>query len=189
MLGELERHGLLLQQDQALPNVVEIVTGETLRSSWWKHPRARDVFCVLSELAEHRDVLFTKLVGGKVTLVHRALWPALAAVALERAPWQTRGLSAAAKRLLARVEAGSEIAASGAAAKELELHLLVVSAQRHTESGKHALVLESWTAWAKRARCKPLRDVARARAELEGAAQRIGAPITSLSWCAQRARR
>lgn len=188
VVEELERHGLLLQQDQALPNVVQLVTGETLRSSWWKHPRAHDVFRVLSELAEHRDVLFTKLVGGKVTLVHCALWPALAAVAMERAAWQVRGLSAAAKRLLARVEGESSVEASGAAAKELDLRLLVVSSQRHTESGEHALALESWPAWTKRARVKPLRDVDGARAALESAAERIGAPITSLSWRQRRAR-
>ncbi|MFN0241865.1 MAG: MGMT family protein [Planctomycetota bacterium] len=189
VLAELERHGLLLQQDKQLPNVVQLVTGETLRSSWWKHPCAHDVFRVLAELAAHRDVLFTKLIGGKVTLVHRSLWPALAAVALERAPWQTRGLSAAAKRSIARVEAESSIEASGAAAKELELRLLVVSAQRHTESGEHALVLESWPTWTKRVRCKSLRDVGKARARLEAAVERLGAANASLPWHARQARR
>ena len=36
-------------------------------------PKGRVIFAVLSELADHPDVLFTKLLGGRTTLVHRRL--------------------------------------------------------------------------------------------------------------------
>ena len=86
----LSEQGLLLQQDKVLPNVVALVTGETLSGSWWQHPQARAIFQSLGELADHPDVLLTKLVSGKVTLVHRRLWPAVLAVAIAREPGNLR---------------------------------------------------------------------------------------------------
>ncbi|HEY2798539.1 MAG TPA: hypothetical protein VGK26_11675 [Thermoanaerobaculia bacterium] len=186
VLRELRAKGLLLQQDKALPSVVGIVTGESLRGSWWSHPKGRLIFTVLSELADRPDVLFTKLLSGKVTLVHRRLWPALAAVGAAREPWQLRGLSPAARRLLARVDrGGAGVRASGAAAKELEARLLVVARQVHTESGRHETALQDWGEWSAAARCRPLRSAASARRTLERAAARLGAPPEALPWNAR----
>jgi hypothetical protein len=75
VLDALVRHGLLLKQDKAVPSVVGIITRESLRTSWWSHPQAHLIFSVLSELADHPDVLNTKLLYRKDTLIHRALWP------------------------------------------------------------------------------------------------------------------
>ncbi len=55
---ELRAQGLLLQQDRILPSVVGIVTGQSLRGSWWGHPKGRLIFAVLSELADRHDVVF-----------------------------------------------------------------------------------------------------------------------------------
>ena len=46
----------------------------------------------------------TKLVYGKVTYVHRALWPRVIAVGRAREPWQMKGLAAGARKLLGAVE-------------------------------------------------------------------------------------
>jgi hypothetical protein len=73
----LRKHGLLLKQDPYLLNVVTILTGQRLRSSWWSDPHAHDIFRVLVALSADRRILVTKLVAGKDTLVHRGLWPAL----------------------------------------------------------------------------------------------------------------
>lgn len=102
VLAALVEKGLLLKQDKTLPSVVGILTGESLRTSWWSHPKARLIFSVLSELADHPDVLFTKLLHRKDTLVHRSLWPAVLAVGRGRERWQLQGLSSEAGRLLAR---------------------------------------------------------------------------------------
>src|SRR5262245_35006595 len=104
VLAELAREGLLLESDSCLPSVTSLVAGAPVRGSWWGHRRGRAIYAVLQALADDGEVLFTKLVGGKVTLVHRRLWPALVGVALARAPWQLRGLTEPARRLLARVE-------------------------------------------------------------------------------------
>lgn len=183
VLRQLRTRGLLLQQDRTLPSVVGIVTGEALRGSWWSHPKGRLIFAILSELADRPDVVFTKLISGKSTLVHRRLWPALAAVGASREPWQLHRLSPAARRLLARVDRGGQsVRASGAAVKELETRLLVVARQVHTESGRHEIVLQDWSDWSKAVGVRPLRSAASAKRRLDRAAAGLGAPPEALPW-------
>jgi hypothetical protein len=186
VLGVLADRGLLLKQDRRLPSVVGLITGESLRTSWWSHPKARLIFAVLAELDEHPDVLLAKLLHGKDTLVHRRLWPALAAVASTREPWQLRGLSGPARRLLARVERSGSARASGTSVAELTGRLLVLAEEVHTESGRHEMRLVPWAVWRRKARCGRLPSVRLARRTLEEAAEGIGAPLTALPWAASR---
>ena len=186
VLAALIENKLLLTQDKVVPNVVSILTGESLRTSWWSHPKGRLIFAVLSQLADHPDVLFAKLLCGKDTLIHRALWPAVLAVGRAREPWQTRGLSAGAKRLLEHLDQGEDpVRASGAPVKELEARLLATSREIHTEAGRHEVALESWQAWQARVRCRPARSVPNARKVLEDAAIKLGAPLKALPWPAR----
>src|SRR5688572_22373601 len=172
-----------MTQDKEALSVVTLITGETLRGSWWSHARGQEIFAVLSSLSEHPDVLFSKLLSGKVTLVHRKLWPAFLAVATEKAPWQLRGLSEAARRLLASVESSqSGVPSTGKAVKKLEVRLLVCARQVHSPSGRHETVVEPWSAWARQARVKPLRSPAIAKQQLEQAARDIGANVSALPW-------
>jgi hypothetical protein len=188
VLTALAGNGLLLKQDKTLPNVVGILTGESLRTSWWSHPRAHLIFTVLSELADHPDVLFTKLLRRKDTLVHRSLWPAVLAVGIARDPWQLQGLSGEAKRLLERLgRGGGPVRAVGAPVKELETRLLVTTREIHTASGRHEMALESWHAWSRRVGCSAIQSVPRARKVLEEAAVTLGAPLKALPWPGRRA--
>lgn len=72
----LETYGLLLLQDKKLKSVVGALTGEALKTSWWSHPRAHEIFRCLETLED--KALTTRLIDGKVTYVHKRLWPALA---------------------------------------------------------------------------------------------------------------
>lgn len=183
VVAALADKGLLLKQDKALPSVVGILTGESLRTSWWSHPKAHLIFAVLSELADRPDVLFTKLLHRKDTLVHRSLWPAVLAVGVARDQWQLRGLSEEARRLLERLgRGGSPVRAVGAPVKELEARLLVTTQEIHTASGRHEMALESWHAWSRRVGCSAVRSVPRARKALEEAAAALGAPLEALPW-------
>jgi hypothetical protein len=183
VLTALARKGLLLKQDKGLPNVVGILTGESLRTSWWSHPKAHLIFAVLSELADHPDVLFTKLLYRKDTLVHRSLWPAVLAMGSARDRWQLEGLSGEARRLLERLEAGgSLVRAVGAPVKELETRLLVTTREIHTSSGRHEMALESWHDWSRRVGCGTIQSVPGARRALEEAALTLGAPLKALPW-------
>lgn len=161
-LQTLRRLGLLLETDARLPSVASLIAGEPVSGSWWSHAFAQKIFTTLGQFADHRDVMFTKLISGKVTLVHRKLWPEIFAIGTARAPWQMNGLSKSARNLLEMIdEQGSlrtdqiawpkwEAEKPGEAARQLEKKLLIHAGQFHTETGAHAKLLESWEAWAKR---------------------------------------
>src|SRR2546426_9295601 len=102
-LSILAREGLLLLSDARLPSIAGLVAGGPVRGSWWGHPAGQAIFQVSEALADHPDVVVNRLVAGKVTYVHRRLWPALLAIGRAREPWQTRRLSRTARSLLLRV--------------------------------------------------------------------------------------
>ncbi len=81
----VEAHGLVMQSAHApgVPSLVDAIVGEILRGSWWGHPKGRLIFRVLGEVYDSPDVLAMRLVRGKLTLVHRRLWPALVRLAGE----------------------------------------------------------------------------------------------------------
>jgi hypothetical protein len=81
-MDALIEHGMLLQSARGpLPNVAELVAGEPIRGSWWGHPAGGAIFAALNALGGSPDVVRTRLVKGKVTLIHRRLWPALVRLA------------------------------------------------------------------------------------------------------------
>ena len=86
-LAWVRKEGMVLQSAHGpLPNLAEFVAGEPIRGSWWGHQAGHEIFAVLSEVMASPDVVATRLVNGKVTLVHRRLWPALVRVADRFAP-------------------------------------------------------------------------------------------------------
>jgi hypothetical protein len=81
-MAALIEHGMLLESARGpLPNVAQMIAGEPIRGSWWGHPSGPAIFEAINRLADSPDVVRTRLVNGKVTLVHRRLWPALVRVA------------------------------------------------------------------------------------------------------------
>jgi len=71
-------HGIVLVSAKGpVPRLVDVIAGESIKGSWWAHPKGREIFAVLSQVVESSDVLVCRLINGKVTLVHRRLWPAL----------------------------------------------------------------------------------------------------------------
>lgn len=88
-MAALIEHGMLLQSARGpIPNVAELVAGEPIAGSWWGHPQGHAIFAALAELDDSPDVVRMRLVNGKVTLVHRRLWPALVRVADRFTPRQ-----------------------------------------------------------------------------------------------------
>jgi hypothetical protein len=169
--------GILLVQDATLPSVTTLVAGEPVRGSWWAHEQAHSIFAVLEEL--EADATVAKLVAKKQTLVHRDRWPELAAVGAERATWQLDGLAADARAVVQQVD-GAPAAirsdalvvtgtrARGAVVRDVEARLLCAVDELHTESGRHAKVLQPWASWAAVAGItSPLPDPNAARAVFE----------------------
>ena len=93
VMATLAEYGMLLQSARGpLPNVAELVAGEPIKGSWWGHPRGHQIFAVLSSLDDSPDVMRMRLVNGKVTLVHRRMWPALVRLADRFTPRQLAAL-------------------------------------------------------------------------------------------------
>jgi hypothetical protein len=173
----LESHGLLLLHDQKLPSITTLVAGAPIAGSWWAHARGNEIYHLVEQLARGVGELSVKLVNGKVTFVHRRLWPLLlAAVGGPPAP----APSAATRALLSQLEARgtleiAELRRSGSlaaadlkrAVSEVEQRLLAHVASEHTESGKHDKVLQRWMDWSRQRGLEPAALAPRAaRAEL-----------------------
>jgi hypothetical protein len=154
---ELDRIGLLLMQDKTLPSVVGIITGESLSKSWWSHPRAQMIFDCLQSIEE--TAIAVNLIAGKVTFVHRRLWPAIVAVGSSRQRWQ-RG----AKTI-----------------KEKRERLIAYAEEVHTPAGKHEMRLQPWSEFARNRGVVTI-SVEAARMEIEAATVLLGSTSKSLPW-------
>src|SRR5438105_7046992 len=111
------------------------------------------MYHLMNEVADQPDVLMVKLVSGKVTFVHRSLWPAVVAIGSARQAWQLHELPLGARQTLARLDdAGGflphQAHLSAPAVKALEVRLLVQTQEVHTASGAHAKDVHTWPVWA-----------------------------------------
>ena len=79
----VQKHGVVLVSGKGpVPRLTEAIASEPISGRWWGHPKAHEIFAVLQAVVESGDVLVCRLVEGKVSLVHRRLWPALVRVAM-----------------------------------------------------------------------------------------------------------
>jgi hypothetical protein len=77
-LAFIRKHGVVLEAGQGpIPSLAEVIAGEPVRGSWWSHPKSHEIFAVTRVIRDSDEVLVCRLVKGKVTFVHRRLWPAL----------------------------------------------------------------------------------------------------------------
>lgn len=198
VLQTLKRVGFLMETDACLPSVSGLIAGEVVRGSWWSHKAAQTIFSTLGQLEDHRDVIFTKIISGKVTLVHRKLWSEVFAIGTSYAPWQLKDLSKSAGALFEKVNKQgslrtdqlewpkSEKTKPGDLARTLEKRILVYTEQFHTDSGAHAKLLESWKIWAKRIDFKPEPiSPEEAQRKIEGIVKRLNSQFkasASLPW-------
>jgi hypothetical protein len=186
--ASLKKWGLLPIVDSRLPSVTTIVAGEPIRGSWWGHPAGHEIYETLRELEQSPDVAFVRLLNGKVTLLHRRLWPTFFALVSRQRAWQMNGLDETAKALHAFVERSGEIrvdrlpagfpGSPGSwriTARKLESRLLIDTDNIHTESGRHVLLLRSWK---KRMSQLGIRNT---RIEENTAMQRLGEATARLS--------
>jgi len=81
-LAFVEEHGIVLESAKGpVPNLASAIAGEEIRGSWWGHAEAEQIWILTGRVRESEDILVCRLVGGKVTYVHRRLWPALVRLA------------------------------------------------------------------------------------------------------------
>ncbi len=138
-LTSLVRRRKLLTQREA----VEFIAGEPIRGSWWGHPEGKRIYATLVDWHDP-DVVACKLIEGKETFVHRALWPALARAQCERSLWPK--LSPAAQRLAARL-AKEDLVVTGKPRLELERALYAIGVSEHDVDGAHRVTLVAFERW------------------------------------------
>jgi len=151
---------MLLLSDPDLPSVATLIAGEKIRGSWWSHELGQTIFTVSEMLEDHKDVMIIKLISRKVTFVHRDLWNEIYSIAVARERWQFKNLLPKARRFLKVVDGVGttytyEVRTSftpipADVARDLENRLLIHTEQVHTQTGKHARVVETWAVWAAR---------------------------------------
>jgi hypothetical protein len=75
----VEKCGIVLESARGtVPSLSETIAGGPIQGSWWGHPQADRIFVCTRAIRNSKDVLTCRLIEGKVTYVHRRLWPALA---------------------------------------------------------------------------------------------------------------
>ncbi len=78
----VRKHGVVLESAQGpVASLAEEIAGEQIKGSWWSQAKSNEIYLVTRTIRESPDVLVCRLVNGKITFVHRRLWPALIAAA------------------------------------------------------------------------------------------------------------
>src|SRR5205823_4405011 len=78
----IKEHGVVLASAKGpVPRLTEAILNGPIKGSWWAHPKSHQIFAVLQAVTDSDEVLVCRLVNGKVTFIHRRLWPAFVRVA------------------------------------------------------------------------------------------------------------
>ncbi len=73
----VKTHGVVLESSHgSVPTFVDFVAGERVQR-WWSHPLGRSIFRLTRALRDSREIVTCRLIDGKITYVHRRVWPAL----------------------------------------------------------------------------------------------------------------
>jgi hypothetical protein len=65
----VREHGVVLASAKGpAPRLAELIAGESIKGSWWAHPRGHQIFAILQKKKKSPDILVCRLVNGKVTL-------------------------------------------------------------------------------------------------------------------------
>jgi len=76
-----ERGVVLVSAKGSSPSLVEAIVGHAIQGSWWADAEGRRIFSLLAAVTRSEQVLVCRLIRGKLTLVHRRLWPSLVRLA------------------------------------------------------------------------------------------------------------
>lgn len=196
---DLVRSGLLPFTDPTAPSLVSLLAGAPVAGSWWGHPAGQLIYQIGEILDHDPDVLLVKLWRGKLTLVHRSLWPPLVRIGRGRTAWQTNGLREVSLLLLAHIEREGIVrpdqlpppfragtSSFRPALRELEQRVLILARSVHTNTGAHALEAQSWSSWSAHVGVPRFSSsVESAQSMIENAARRLTPgidPISMFPW-------
>lgn len=88
-LAFVQESGVVLASAKGpVPRLTEAIVGEPIKGSWWGHPQSRLIYSILAGINDSEQVVVCRLIDGKLTLVHRRLWPSLVRLAACFTPQQ-----------------------------------------------------------------------------------------------------
>jgi len=88
-LAFVRQHGVVLASAKGTAlRLTEAIVGESINGSWWAHPKSHRIYAILGAVSESDQVLVCRLIEGRITFVHRRLWPSLVRLAKRLAPEQ-----------------------------------------------------------------------------------------------------
>ena len=74
-LDFIRYHGVVLEAAKgAESSLVRKVTGDSIKGSWWGHPKGQEIFVLAQKIHDSNAVLVCSLAGRKITYIHRRLW-------------------------------------------------------------------------------------------------------------------
>ena len=75
-MGFIRYHGVVLEAAKGLePSLAQRIAGEPIRGSWWGHPKGNEIHQLTKTVQNSRAILTCTLAGGRITYIHRRLWP------------------------------------------------------------------------------------------------------------------
>ncbi len=78
----VKSHAVVLESGRGpVLNLAEAVAGKSIQGNWWGHPQGREIFAATREVRNSADVIVCRLIDGKVTYLHRQVWPAIVRLA------------------------------------------------------------------------------------------------------------
>lgn len=78
----IRRHGVVLEAAKGLePSLAAKVTGGPIAGSWWGHSKGHEIYELTQTVHDSSAVLVCTLAKGRITYVHRRLWPAFVRLA------------------------------------------------------------------------------------------------------------
>jgi hypothetical protein len=78
----IRRHGVVLEAAKGLePSLAATMAGEPITGSWWGHPMGHEIYELTQRVHDSSAVLVCTLAKGRITYVHRRLWPAFVRLA------------------------------------------------------------------------------------------------------------
>ncbi len=82
VLKFVERNGIVLESARGrVPSLAAEIVGGKINGSWWAHPKSHQIYKLTMAVRDSNDILVCRLIDGRITFIHRRLWPALARVA------------------------------------------------------------------------------------------------------------
>jgi hypothetical protein len=75
-------HGVVLESVKGLePSLAIRIAVGPIRGGSWDHPMSREIFALTRKIHSSNAVLICSLARGKITYIHRRLWPAFVRLA------------------------------------------------------------------------------------------------------------